>query len=217
MKHLLFVLLLSPFFIKAQNTYVDLAVTDIVFVIDTAAMEMDVFAEVTNLGTQDAYGFDLSQFMLNDMPGVYSYTDSLMPSESRTYDLDWGNSGPWDLNNFQNPNNEPFCVGVLHSLDTITGNNQMCDSLSFLSASVYNLASNISIYPNPSNGSFSAEITPGNYTLTIVDAAGRVLLNSSGVSSGPAMQIDIPQAKSGMYIVRIETESGVAVLKLMVE
>ncbi len=199
----------------SQNTYVDLAVTNLSFIIDTAAMEMDVLAEITNLGTQTAFGFDIGVLFDNSLPVSMNYPDTLAPTESRTFNLGW--SGVWDISNPQTFANKPFCVSVHHPLDTVFANNQMCDSLAFLSNETFDLQQSLRIFPNPSNGTFSLEIPAGKYQLSIFDAAGQAVFRKSIHSNGNVVPVEIPQAKSGVYLLQIHGDGKAINKRLLIQ
>lgn len=199
-----------------QNTYIDLAVTDLFFVIDTPAMEMEIFAEITNFGTQTAHGFDISVIFNNSTPVLNNYTDSLTPNQNRTYNLTA--TSTWDISNPMNYANLPLCVSVFHPLDTILSNNQMCDSLAFLSINLeLSKALNTSIYPNPNSGSFHIDLPPGVSALSITDAFGRTVFQHNHIPAQTQLPVVLPHAKAGIYILHLQMQNkGVLHQKIIV-
>ena len=77
------------------------------------------------------------------------------------------------------------------------------------------------IYPNPTDGTFTISYTiPGNHAinLIIIDLTGQVVyLNKNlNASFGQENQIDITGLRKGIYIVRLETISGIVTKKVTV-
>ena len=68
--------------------------------------------------------------------------------------------------------------------------------------------SNVSIYPNPTNGivNINAE---GVINIVVMNALGQVVFETV------ENQIDLSQFGNGLFMLRIETESGVSVQRIM--
>jgi len=82
------------------------------------------------------------------------------------------------------------------------------------------LASNFSIYPNPSNGNFTIELkeTAKNYKVIVVDALGREVYNNDfGQSSDLVQNIQMKNAGSGVYFVTIQNNGATYTKKILVE
>lgn len=66
-----------------------------------------------------------------------------------------------------------------------------------------------SVFPNPSNGVFNvslSEAVAGEYTVTVLDIAGRVVMNN--VEDNDTFSIDLSGAAAGTYTVSIQTANG---------
>lgn len=75
----------------------------------------------------------------------------------------------------------------------------------------------IQLYPNPSNGTFTL-ITPpdmGTYRVSIMDISGKVVYEQSLVTTAASIQPG-DSLSQGMYMVKIETETGAAIIKRLV-
>ncbi len=79
----------------------------------------------------------------------------------------------------------------------------------------------ISLFPNPSNGSFTVEfkaIQAQKANLTVVDLTGKIILTKSlsDLNNGSQQNIQLGRVASGMYIVQVQTEKGVYQQKIMI-
>ena len=77
----------------------------------------------------------------------------------------------------------------------------------------------VSIFPNPSNGSFTIQMDKGqlsinHYELSIYDLLGECIYQHIGTSSN--LQIDLSEVKNGIYFLQLKTEQGVATKKLVI-
>lgn len=73
----------------------------------------------------------------------------------------------------------------------------------------------ISMYPNPAHTTFTLKANTNIQTVTITNNLGQIVY--SGNVDQLETQIRVSDYKAGMYIVRMETENGTAIQKLMVE
>jgi hypothetical protein len=72
-----------------------------------------------------------------------------------------------------------------------------------------NSPSNIAIFPNPNNGTFSITgLTQGNYTIEVLDLAGRIVQSLGSCIQSSCVNIDLSTAKNGVYLVRTTTANG---------
>jgi len=79
-------------------------------------------------------------------------------------------------------------------------------SASVTPAGLENLKSNISIYPNPSNGIFAIELDiTSEYDVTVYNALGQRVHEFS--SNSMIMQVDLSSFDKGMYTLEIEAEN----------
>jgi hypothetical protein len=78
------------------------------------------------------------------------------------------------------------------------------------------LAEGINVYPNPSRGVFNVEIpNVGTAEITIVTLAGQRVFSTT--SDQPVVKVDLSDLAAGMYMVRVKTDSGLAVKKITKE
>ncbi len=75
---------------------------------------------------------------------------------------------------------------------------------------------NISVFPNPSNGTFVLNgLANGNYTIDVLDMAGRTL-QTMQTSNHTSISFDLSTMPEGMYLVRTQNANGVAALNKVV-
>ncbi|AFM04504.1 hypothetical protein Fleli_2122 [Bernardetia litoralis DSM 6794] len=79
----------------------------------------------------------------------------------------------------------------------------------------------ISLFPNPSTGSFTLEfkaIQAQKANLTVVDLTGKVILTQSisDLNNGSQQNIELGKVASGVYIVQVQTEKGVYQQKITI-
>ena len=86
---------------------------------------------------------------------------------------------------------------------------------------VGNGLANLKIYPNPSNGNVAVNYAitgSGNVCITILDELGQVVYKSSAtkVAGNYAEQLNLENVASGIYTLRLQTNTGSSVKKLVV-
>ena len=75
----------------------------------------------------------------------------------------------------------------------------------------------VHISPNPSSGIFTLNSQSGNARITaVMDMQGRVVYKSNS-PAGPLTSIDLSDMASGMYYIKVTTEKGEGVLKVVKE
>ena len=73
------------------------------------------------------------------------------------------------------------------------------------------------IYPNPSNGEFTISIAEGQLqSIEIFTVAGKAV-NYIQQSNGSAVEIDLQEQASGVYLIQITTDQGSVTKRLIVE
>jgi hypothetical protein len=73
-------------------------------------------------------------------------------------------------------------------------------------------SNNVSVYPNPTNGMLNVA-GQGTMHISVLNVLGQTLQETC--SEGNAT-LDLSQYESGMYLIRIETESGIEVQKVSI-
>lgn len=108
------------------------------------------------------------------------------------------------------------------SVTVVAGNGESCDqveqlTVTDLTAGIFDRATlNSRIYPNPSNGIFNVEMeTTGVVNLSVMDMAGKVVHAESYVSA--VLRLDLSALQTGVYILKLETNDGWAISKLILE
>jgi len=96
----------------------------------------------------------------------------------------------------------------------INRNGQIVHDVNFLvSLDEIASASQILIYPNPSNGPFTVEMpVTGDYTLTVVDTRGRVLQSSA---FDRQTVVDLGSEASGTYLIQVSGTDGTKVRRII--
>jgi len=73
-------------------------------------------------------------------------------------------------------------------------------------------ASNVRLYPNPTNGMLNIEGN-GAMTISVMNTLGQTILVSTATDNAT---VDLSSLESGIYMVRIETENGIKTEKVNV-
>jgi len=77
------------------------------------------------------------------------------------------------------------------------------------------LADKIHLFPNPANENVMLELPQGNWQVSFIDITGKTLLENHNLTQG-RHNINLNTLSSGLYLIRISSESGSVVKKLMV-
>lgn len=75
----------------------------------------------------------------------------------------------------------------------------------------FDKASQVKVYPNPATTVLQLELpTAGvDYTIRVVDALGRVLINTTRSGLNNRQQLDVSNLAAGTYILQVETTTGI--------
>jgi hypothetical protein len=93
---------------------------------------------------------------------------------------------------------------------TLTQNVSECLGLNQLSASL----SGVKIYPNPTTGEFTVELTNGSLkTIEVIDVTGRLISTNSTTSE--LVNINLNEFSNGIYYVKIQSNDVVEVMKIV--
>lgn len=85
-----------------------------------------------------------------------------------------------------------------------------------------NLMNGFALYPNPNAGEFNlvfSETVSGNTVVKVIDATGAVLYNTT-VNVNRSAQVEsfnVSHLSSGLYFIKVETNNGASVQKLIIE
>lgn len=91
---------------------------------------------------------------------------------------------------------------------TITQSVNECTSLA------ENVFANVSIFPNPTSGEITFQLNESTEkTLDVTDISGKILLTTT--SSQPAVKLDMTQFANGVYFVKVKSENGMKVIKVV--
>ncbi len=99
---------------------------------------------------------------------------------------------------------------------------QFTDSTTFLATESLPEKYELSLSPNPSSGTTTLNLFSGNTataTISISDLSGRIIAQSSHTTTPGDNQIPIntQQFAPGLYLVKVSTEWGIEVMKMLVE
>lgn len=95
----------------------------------------------------------------------------------------------------------------------INRNGTILHDLNMADISETELADQVRIYPNPSNGPFTVEMpVAGDYTVTVLDTRGRVMATTTFTQS---TVIDLGIAASGSYLIQISAVDGTKVHRIV--
>jgi len=83
-----------------------------------------------------------------------------------------------------------------------------------------NLDMNLGIYPNPTKGKFTMEISgfTGELAMNIVDLSGKTVFTQQlNVTAGFIRKFDVSTLAKGVYYIKLISEDGVKVEKLIIQ
>ena len=153
--------------------------------------------------------------------GDVTFTDN--SSNASSYDWDFGDS---NTSNQSSPTHTYTQAGTYMVTLTVTNGN--CTDQTTFTINVVNsvgleenLLSNINIYPNPANNQLRIEFDSnesGKGSISILDMSGKiVLINNLSVFGNNSVNLNISSLANGLYLVRIKTENGQSLSKLVIE
>lgn len=115
-----------------------------------------------------------------------------------------------------------YIVYISNDCINFTPADTVMDTLEVIGTSIpeEEMRSNVKVYPNPSENDFSVRIPEtvvGNVRFTCYNSLGQRVWESELVNEGTAIRIPLSEASPGLYELRVQSESGVAVKKLLKE
>ena len=108
----------------------------------------------------------------------------------------------------RNSDNEILYTSDEHSDGVFLTYNNDCEHTAVAEVS----ASNVRLYPNPTNGMLNIEGN-GAMTISVMNTLGQTILVSTATDNAT---VDLSSLESGIYMVRIETENGIKTEKVNV-
>ncbi len=169
-------------------------------------------------GSSPIAGLKIILLNANNQPVATTYTDAngnfqFTGLANGTYKL-WVDG--YGINNANAPS-----VTVNSSSSSISNNLQFAVSgntlervSSVTGTTAATLSNAISVYPNPTNSSFTVSVSGqfGSFTYTLTDQQGRDITTGQGTST-----VNTSGLEPGLYIVRVQTAEAVAYQKLIIE
>ena len=116
---------------------------------------------------------------------------------------------------------------TIHALVTKTGDANAADDIAtkrifqVTGINELNKSINISVVPNPNNGSFTLKVedAAGKVMVTVMDIHGKEVYTSTENNSGYVYQtqIDLSHVAKQMYFVKVKTEKGMCIQKVSIQ
>ncbi|NOQ27529.1 MAG: T9SS type A sorting domain-containing protein, partial [Bacteroidales bacterium] len=176
----------------------EIIATDTISPVITCSNNQEVVADVTQYYTVNGTEFDLTA--KTDNCGIESVEN--------------------DLNNTASLANAQIPVGTTTVVWTIrdnSGNENTCSFDITVNNSVGIEAihqKGISVYPNPTRGEIYIKFANNNiHNLSISDMSGRQIFNISELQQNE--KIDLTNFENGLYIITLETDTGITIRKLL--
>lgn len=170
-----------------------------------------IASPVVNLGQDTTICINHS-FVLKAAPGYASYTWS---TGATTPDI--------------TINGEQYTVASVNNFEVTVTDAQGCQTVESIAVTIdactgigENPVSEISIYPNPTNGEFNlifSEDLAGEANIKVVDLTGKVLFNRSinVTRINQTETFNVTGLSSGLYFIRVESNQGTNMQKLIIE
>ncbi len=143
-------------------------------------------------------------------------TSSEDPVASHTYQWDMGDGSP--LQFIEEPSHTYSTAGlytVCFSVTNTAGSDTKCQSVSVpLSGIAAEIASSVSVFPNPSEGLFHIENQFNeDIVMTVVSPSGEIL-GEYVIEAGSETDLNLTGYASGLYLAKLKTSRGESVKKL---
>jgi Secretion system C-terminal sorting domain len=117
--------------------------------------------------------------------------------------------------NFQNFPGNVCEYSILSDTETLNFNTPITGTISLTNNNFINNIYNLKIYPNPTSGILKIEgLESATYSISIIDNLGRKILNLKEISNNT---IDIFNLTEGYYFIKINTEVGTSIKKIVLK
>jgi hypothetical protein len=169
-------------------------------IIGSAIPPYDWSVDVPMNSTDGGVTFTLNNFTIND--GVCKFR------ANESWATNWGGTGLF-------PSGTAELNGIDNDLAVVAGTynisfNRVTGAFSFVTASLTeNQLVKVSVSPNPANEVVNFNIDAENFTITLVDMAGKVVATST------SNDMNISSLNNGLYTYLVNTANGVATGKLI--
>ena len=137
------------------------------------------------------------------------------------------NFGDGSGSNLQNPQHIFATAGTYHVCLTVTngfGTSQtVCHDILITSTGINTIAfeQNITMFPNPSTGKVMLTVNGNSspeFTVTVYNVLGETVVSSSKYKAGTTnVELNLTNAPSGLYLVKIQSNEGTAVKHLTID
>ena len=109
---------------------------------------------------------------------------------------------------------------VILAFENISGNGNLMylDNLKLTGATGINednVVSKVNVYPNPSSGAFTVDTPSENSAVTVYNLLGESVIFT--LSAGSRAAFDISDSPAGIYVVKVKTEHGESITKVVKE
>jgi len=175
----------------------------------------DNYSSVIPVGCVDN---SLCIYLDDDMDGVFNYLEDIDGDGNLDND-DSDNDG---IPNYQDDDDDND--GILTADEDTDGDGDwsnddedgdgIVDYLDALDTSVDDISTALLVYPNPFQNFLYLSVLQDESTITLFDVSGKVCFSRSIPSHSNVTRIQIPQLKSGQYLLTIESEGDVQYKKL---
>lgn len=192
---------------------------------------------IKNNGWNNAAAFDFAVFLKNVGTGAlyeidrvnytglsYPTGQNQIPITNMVIDLDnepQVPSGTYRLEGRINDNQSAFETNYTNNTEYF-GNQSFAYTVSGSGITEYSINTTIYVYPNPSNGKFTVQMTDGTTQITkgvinIYNIAGENIFSTLNAQSQMSKEIDIPTQPNGVYFLQMKSEVGISTKKIVIQ
>lgn len=132
-------------------------------------------------------------------------------------------SQPTEFHDYTSSGNGTYVIDLI--VTNLCGSDTITDSIVITCITINRedpFTGDVAIYPNPTQGKFTVQITPDRSELigvSVVDVTGKAIYSSDlgYITSMVQHEVDLGHAAKGVYFVKIKTESQELVTKLVID